>query len=368
VKNENGNSAKEDLEISVLMMPDYRRDNPYQELLSRAIEAHGCRVSFPNGYRRVLPLARAVHDEAGTQVLHLHWTGPYVKGTTRPVFLGYMAKFLADLAAVRMAGCRIVWTLHNLVPHEARFPRLEIAARKAICRVASRVIVHGEAGREEAQRRFACPAERISAIPHGHYRNVYGGSLAPSVARERLGLETFPRVALFFGFLRPYKGLELLFRAWRRLDARDAVLVVAGQSLDPMYTRNLKRLTEGSPRIRLVDRFIADCEVPAFLSAADFVVLPFDRVQTSGSVVLAMSYGRPIVAPRLGELPEMLMGADDLLFTAGDEDSLLGQLRRAESLDLSDLARRTTVACDRLDWHHIGAATADVYRQSLRSC
>ena len=70
------------------MMPDYRRDNPYQELLARGLEENGCQAVFPKGYRRGLPIVRAVRDEPGTRILHLHWTGPYVRGGCRIEYAG----------------------------------------------------------------------------------------------------------------------------------------------------------------------------------------------------------------------------------------------------------------------------------------
>ncbi len=342
------------------MMPDDRRDNPYQQLLAQRLEAEACRVAFPRGYRRVLPLYRAMRDEKSVDILHLHWTFHYVKGRSVPEFFIYMAKFLADLAAVRMAGCRIVWTLHNLVPHETQHRRLELLARRALCRTASAVIVHGRSGREEAIQKLRCPAERVFVIPHGHYREAYGPLLARADARQRLGLPGDVRVVMFFGLLRPYKGLELLLDAWRKLNPHDALLLVVGQPQQPAYAAELAQRVQATPGAWLVDRFVPAGEVPAFFSAADAVVLPFRAVQTSGSLLLAMSYGRPVIAPRLGELPETLGDAADFLFTAGDEDDLRQQLARALTLDLGDLARRTDLACDRLGWGPIAAATAEV--------
>jgi glycosyltransferase involved in cell wall biosynthesis len=171
-------------------------------------------------------------------------------------------------------------------------------------------------------------------------------------------------VILFFGFLRPYKGLEMLLQAWREVPARGAVLLVVGQSQTPDYSAVLARLAQAAPRAQVLDRFVPPDEVRVFLSAADAVVLPFRAVQTSGSVLLAMSFGRPIIAPRLGELAGTLAGADDLLFTAGDEGDLRRRLTRALTSDLTDLAQRTAAACDRLGWGPIAAATAEVYRRA----
>ena len=256
--------------------------------------------------------------------------------------------------------------LHNFVPHETRHRRLELLARRRLCRIASTVIVHGHAGREEAVQTLGCPADRVFVIPHGHYRDAYSPPLPSADARQRLGLPGDARVILFFGFLRPYKGLELLLDAWRKV--KHAQRACCSSSANPRERTMPPSWLGGSqatPGARLLDRFVPPDEVPVFFSAADVVVLPFRAVQTSGSMLLAMSYGRPVIAPRLGELPETLADAADLLFTAGDEDDLRRQLSRALALDLADLARRTSIACDRLDWGPIAAATAEVYRRAV---
>ena len=183
-------------EVRVLMMPDYRRDNPYQALLAHGLEAEGCRVVFPRDHRGVLPLCRAVRGEQGVDILHLHWTSPYLKGHGLPRFLVYLAKFLADLAAVRIDGCRIVWTLHNLVPHETRHRRLELLARRMICRIVSAVIVHGHAGQKEAVQTLGCPANRVFVIPHGHYRDAYAPPLPSPDARRGWPASRCPRDSL----------------------------------------------------------------------------------------------------------------------------------------------------------------------------
>lgn len=345
----------------ILMLPDYRRDNPYQTLLARALERQGYRVCFPAGYRRILPLFRAVRSDRATRVLHLHWTSPYLKGRSRIGYFLYVVKFLIDVLLVRLAGVRVVWTLHNLVPHETRFPRLDLWCRRILCRLSDAVIVHGTSGEVQARTVLKCPANRIAIIPHGHYRDVYARPIACHKARQSLGLPAGARVFLFFGMIRPYKGLEQLLRVWRTLGFHDACLVIAGRCLDPQFGREIADLARNTFQVRLVPQFIPDAEIPKYFSAADVVVLPFVQVQTSGSLLLAMSYGKPTIAPRLGDIPEALRGADDLLFEAANETSLKCRLEEARQQDLEDLSRRTRAACDRLDWTRIGRATGDVY-------
>ncbi len=115
------------------------------------------------------------------------------------------------------------------------------------------------------------------------------------------------------------------------------------------------------------NRRISNYEMPLYLGAADVVALPFERIQTSGSVLLAMTFGKPVIAPRLGDLPETLSGADDLTYPAGDGRALADRLNESLRTDLADLSARTAGAAARFDWLPIAAQTAAVYRAAALS-
>ena len=200
------------------------------------------------------------------------------------------------------------------------------SARCWLCRMAPAVIVHGHAGREAAVESFGCPANRVFVIPHGHYREAYGPPLPGPDARQRLGLPGDARVFLFFGYLPPYKGLELLFDAWRIEPAGTRCSWSANRRrpIMPPSWQNGSR-----PRRSAVARpLCAARRGPGFLQCGGRGGAALSAVQTSGSLLLAMSYGLLVIAPRLGELPETLADAADLLFSAGDEEDLRRQLSR----------------------------------------
>lgn len=347
----------------VLMMPDLRKDNPYQRLLARSLESQGFHVCFPVGYRRILPFFRAVRENRSSSILHLHWTLPYLRAQSRIIFIIRAVKFLCDLTLVRCSGRPLVWTVHNLVPHESRFPRLELWVRRMLCRAAGAVIVHGSAGKQQAIAKFGCIPEKIAIIPHGHYQDVYSPSPPRQTSRQNLNLPD-KTTMLFFGMVRPYKGMPMLLRAWRALAAAEAQLVIAGPC-SPEYRHELDMIAPDVAGVIWHDHWIAEEDLPLYFGAADVVVLPFERVQTSGSVMLAITYGKPIITPRLGELPETLAGADDLMYQPGDEAALTKSLRESLSKDLNDIARRTALVAERFDWEPIAQRTALVYRRVI---
>ena len=198
--------------LRVLMMPDYRRDNPYQSLLAASLSGLGIDVLFPVGYRRGLPFWRATRDNRPIDVLHLHWTEPYTRNGHWPSLIFRWSKLLVDLAIVRISGVRVVWTLHNLEPHECRCPRLERFFRRRLAGRVSRLLVHGDESRIAGEMALGCPPEKMTVTLHGNYRTVYPVA-TPEMRREgRSGLASDHRVFLFFGMMRPYKGLERLLR------------------------------------------------------------------------------------------------------------------------------------------------------------
>lgn len=284
----------------VLMTPDYRRDNPYQALLGEALERLGVSVSFPRGYRRVLPLLRMLRqDGSAPDVLHLHWLAYYLKGRGAATKAAYAAKLVLDAALVRCAGVRLVWTVHDLFGHEEKYPRIELWCRRRLARLADAIIVHSARAKALAAETYGASAEKIYVIPHGHFRDVYGPPIPAAEARAKLGLPEQGRIFLFFGMLRPYKGVLKLLAAWAEtteLSGRHT-LVIAGQALCADYRQAVVNAAARARNVRLFPERVPDGRVSTFLSAADVVVLPYERSLTSGALVLAHSYARPVVTP-----------------------------------------------------------------------
>jgi glycosyltransferase involved in cell wall biosynthesis len=167
--------------------------------------------------------------------------------------------------------------------------------------------------------------------------------------------------------LRPYKGIERLIEEWRNVASLHPgdTLVIAGKSQDAGYLARLTALAADSHGIQIREGFVPDSEVPVYFSAADLVVLPFSATLTSGSLLLAMSYGKPVIAPRFETIAETLGAAGDLLYDPEDPRGLRNSLEQSTSSHLGNLGRRTEQECDRLDWGAIAELTLRAYREAL---
>ncbi|MEM1003124.1 MAG: glycosyltransferase, partial [Bacteroidota bacterium] len=193
--------------FAVLMMPDYRAINPYQDLLADAVRSSGIKVDFVQGYRRIFPIFRALKLKNNCyQVLHLHWISPYLKGQYLLVRLFYSFKFILDILLVRWSGIKIVWTIHNQVSHESTFSYLERWTRCILSQLVDQVILHHNSMVQPITDDYQFSPDKVSVIPIGHYRDIYPNAIDTQTARKILGLPLSGLVYVNQGVIRPYKG------------------------------------------------------------------------------------------------------------------------------------------------------------------
>lgn len=348
------------------MMPDYCADNPYQQLLSTALAKENVRVQFPKGYRRVFPLFRAIKDEPeATHVLHLHWIDQYIKGESWFVKLVYGLKLLLDIFIVRQSGYAVIWTIHNTVSHNAKFPKLELWIQRRLLQLVDRVIVHSKAALAEVASTYQANLSKAVVIHHGHYRDAYPSAVSSDVARDRLNLSKHKQIFLTFGMLRPYKGIEKLLSIWQSQQTENRTLLISGKANSTEYGQALTRQASKVKNVILQTQFIPEDQLHLYFSAADVVLLPFEKILTSGSLILAMSYGKPVIAPRIDSLSETLAGADALLYDIDHPSGLSETIERATTDELAAIASQVSAACDRLSWQPIAKQTLNLYVSAI---
>ena len=305
-----------------VFFPDYTAGNPYQGRVAEELASLGW-TAYPGD------IAAALRAQAGgNAVFHLGWEQPiYLAAPDATGAEALATEFFAQLASFRRAGGTFVWTVHNAVPHEERFPRVNLLVQQGIATRADAVHVHNMAGARHAEC-MGAPPGRIHLHRHPSYGECYPNDVDDAAARRYLGLAPNDTVYAFFGALRGYKGLAGLARAFDLASAAvpQARLVIAGRAPQP----SAARYHAPSPQMRVLPRFIPDAEVQYILRAADCVVLPYENVLTSGAMALAQAFARPVIVPNLPSLAEEVAdGVNGFLYEAGDEDSLLDALLRA---------------------------------------
>ena len=361
--------------LRVLFLPDFSASNPYQRQLAEGLRVLGITVTMARAPRRQpLPILREWLRHGRPDVIHLHWTHNYLGGTAVPgraAAPGRLARarFLWQLRIVKALGTRLVWTVHNLGVHDGAGDPREMSVHRQLVGLCDAVICHCEAALEAAVDAYdlrSADRARLHVIPHGNYVGLYPAPADRAEARARLELTEDVTVLAFVGAIRAYKGVAQLLAAFHEIDDPKARLIVAG---NPRATRDapglgseLAAAARRDPRVQVRLRFVPDEEIGILLTAADAVVLPFRDILTSGSAILAMSFGKAVVAPRLGCLPELLDTGGGLLYDPVPADALRNALRAALAADLPAIGARNLDRARQLDWGRIAAATAQLYR------
>ncbi len=351
--------------IRVGLVP-FSFNNTYQRLFRGALEHAGLSVTTLED-RRWLPVA-AVRRE-GLQVVHMDWPDPFITGRNRLLAWLKRRSFLRRLDHL---PCRLAWTVHNLHSHDAADPAGEQAMVQRLVDRCAGIMVHSHAAEQALRSTYrVAPGTCVRVIPHGHYIGEYPNDRTRDQARQRLGLAPEARVVLSLGNLRPYKGLDSLAAAFTQIARPGDVLLMAGQVYPGLDVEALRRQGQACPSgvsVRIDCGLVPKEDVQDYYNAADVVALPFRAILNSGSALLAQSFGRCVVAPALGSLPEVLCDDGFFGYDPDQPDALVRTLGAA--LERSDLIDRGPAVRDYLrthyDWTEIGAKVRGLYETILK--
>jgi glycosyltransferase involved in cell wall biosynthesis len=185
-----------------------------------------------------------------------------------------------------------------------------------------------------------------------------------AAARRALGLPDGGTVFAFVGSIRGYKNVGELLDAFMSVEELrpDDRLLIAGKPLPRKLGRQLEKLAAEDRRIVLQLDRLPEEELSRTLRAADAVVLPFRDILTSGSAILALSHGRPVIAPAMGCLPSTLPPDATFLYDPDAEGALAGALREAAEADLAAMGQQARAFAETIEWGPIAQRTAALYR------
>jgi len=310
---------------------------------------------------------RLVQSWRGTaNVLHVHWPELLYASSSWPRSFRLLAATVGGLLWAKVTGCKIVYTVHNVSPHEQPFPWLDRIASRVLLRVVDALHVHNERARLSLVQTWG-PRKRIYVVPHGSYVGAYVNQCTKQEARERLGLAANAFVYLFLGQIRRYKGVEDLVAAFGRLTDSTCRLVIAGNVHDPAYAQSLAQITQKMARIRTRFEYVPDSEVQYLMNACDVCVLPYRAVTTSGAAVLAFSFGRPIIAPALGGFPELAANGRGIVYDPRADAGLLEALQKAQSADMTRAGQDALGWAEEHQWQRLAPRFARIYAETLPS-
>ncbi len=347
--------------MPVVLLPHPTNGNIYIRELGRAYASLG--------WTPVYGPENLLEGNLRPDLLHLHWPEEFYRWRGEGSTEARAEHFVAQLHRLREAGVPMVWTVHNLAPHDIGQQSVDGRTYAAVMEAASAIHHHCPHSVHALAQRYPVPQGVKQFVqPHGHYLS-YPNHVSRTDARRALGIPENARVFLQFGQIRGYKGLGLLLDAFDRLRLPEKFLLVAGLYNAPTGPGAWRERLSLASRKRLRrdwllhGRSIASEDIQCYVNAADCLVLSHTAGLNSGVAVLGMSFGKPMIGPDLGCLGWVLGHAPNPVCPVGDAQALadaMAQLfERPE--DLSALGAANRRAAETWRWEDIaGQALAEL--------
>lgn len=267
--------------------------------------------------------------------------------------------FASAVGPLRRRGTRVVMVCDNLIAHEPR--PYDRAFTNWMMRNSDGYLVMSDAVERDLDR--LKPGSPRRRVPHPFYAQFDRGRWTRDRARASLGLSG--DVALFFGYVRHYKGLDTLLAAWMhvRKSRPDSTLVVAGEFYEPPGP--YEALARDAGGVRLLNRYITDDEVEALFRATDVTVLPYRSGTQSGVTHVAYALGSPVIVTRVGGIPETVReGETGLTCPPEDPNALAATIVRFFADGLAE-KMRAPIAALRAErsWEALARSTVELVNE-----
>lgn len=318
-------------------------------------------------WKLLVNYAKLVGYTAFTQapVLHILWNNR-LELFDRTLFMVYL----------KALGKKVVITAHNVNAgrRDANDNWLNRATLKCQYRLCDHIFVHTRKMKDELCAEFGVKETAVTVLRHPVNDAFPDTELTPADAKSALGIRDGEKVMLFFGRIRPYKGLEYLLQAFEQIASKDDAyrLLIAGESKkgSENYFSEIQQRIEASPykdRILQKIEFIPDEDAEIYLKAADVMVLPYRDIFQSGVLFLSYSFGLPAIVADVGSFAEeVIEGQTGFVCQPCDPNDLARAIERYFASDLyrnlkTERGRLRDYAFEQHSWKAVGELTGAVY-------
>jgi glycosyltransferase involved in cell wall biosynthesis len=326
----------------------------YQTRLTEELSSLGIRVQGSELTLRELLCLLLNRNHA--DVVHIHWPhGTYVENYWRfPLVMFHLGLY-------RLRKNNIVWTVHELDEYyETRYPLLDHLMAWFLMKICRQLFVHSNYSAEAVRRRYRF-RRPITLMRHPAYVGRYPSTITREAARAALGFPDDVLVYLFFGHIKPYKGVEWLIETFGQLAGSNIRLLIVGKPFDEATGRRIRALAESDPRILVRIGYVPDDQIQVYMNAADVVVFPFHKIHSSGSVKLALSFARPVIAPGIAAIPEDVDDRSGVLFDPAEPGGLKRAMEAVQHLNLPEMGMAAYARVAHGSWSEFAARYAAAY-------
>jgi beta-1,4-mannosyltransferase len=301
--------------IKISCLPVAGKENPYQYLMMKGLN-ESTNLDVKSGiHDKFFGILRTAIIQK-PDYIHFDWETSYYYRKHLLLTLISIPLFIFQVLFVKyVLKCNLVWTPHNLLPHNAKHLKIHKLCRTFFAKQMKWIRLFDIDAIERASSIFNVSSKKFIVVPEGSYVDYYPNEIKEEKAMKLLGLPIGKKVLLYIGLIKPYKGVLDLITAFNKIEAKEElILLIVGKAMDKVYLGEIKKNL--SKDIVFIEGFIEDDQLQIYFNASDVVVLPFENIENSGSVVLAMGFEKPIIAPYMGVVSKRLSNQKELLYSS----------------------------------------------------
>ncbi|MFK0003914.1 glycosyltransferase [Paenarthrobacter sp. NPDC090522] len=329
------------------------RTNPYQSLLYRAAEDYNIATVPVVKSWDFQKLFKLPTDNSNV-ILHIHWTSFILHGiTSYNTAKKKIQDFRAAINDIKSKGGKIVWTLHNIIPHDSLYPDLEMQIQQFLAEQADVLHVLSDASAEMMSAALTIDKRKLVNVPHPNYRLTYEDYVTRRNARLEFGIGPNDRVYVLLGALKAYKGLDRLLKAFDGFRAGDPsirrVLLVGGMADESAEVTEFVKKCLKHPDILIEPKKVPNHMVQNYMRAADVGLAPYTRMLNSGAVLLYQSFDLPVIASDVPAIWENMTEEIGERVADNSVQSLVSAFERADRFFENDVRRQVRSYADQFD-------------------
>ena len=265
------------------------KSNPYVGYFAESLKKQGFEVESFTALIWFFGFCK--HD-----ALIVHWPESAAQGKHHTLQKIFFSIFVFTLKIYRWRGRNVVWVYHNKRPHDKKHINYQ-----SFSLMVDGVVSPSYTGLSD------CMAEypHLQKVPRAVSRiGCYSSKGEEAADTKKIAISDKEYVFLSFGYIRPYKGLEALISAVKKMERDDVALIICGQAIDQQYVQHLVELVDDSDRVQLDIGFVSDQKLQEYFSSSNAAIFAFNNMLHSSSVIAARSAGLPVLAPAVGSIEE----------------------------------------------------------------
>jgi len=343
---------KKNKRITIVCLPVAGIADPGQLLMIAGLNQHAD-INAKNGiHDKFFGIIRSAL-KFKPQFIHFDWIDAYYFRRRMIYTIPSIVLFFLQLFICRyVLRIRLCWTIHNIVPHDKKHRGLRLSVQRGVASMMQFIRVFSPASVEAVATVYRVDKKKIHFIDMGSFVGYYPDTTTRSASREFLKIAPDRKLLLTLGSVKQYKGIPEYMRTVNQLKTVNVIVMIAGKCNDALLREEIK--SHCTDNILFVDQFIAADDLQYYYHAADLVIIPFLEIENSGSVVMAMGYKKPIVAPHGNVVDHRLKYQEALLYAPGGLGSVLQQALTYKPDELQQMGEANFRQLEESRWEDFG--------------